>query len=82
MEQSVTASEANRSFSKLLRDVEHGHRVAVTRHGRVVARIIPSDDAEEANRRRRAAAMRVLLDDMAKLPLQHGGRITRDDGYD
>lgn len=82
MDRAVTASEANRSFSALLRHVEHGETVAVTRHGRVVARIVPSRSTEEVERRRRAAAMRALLDRLSELPTLNLGKITRDDGYD
>jgi len=82
MERAVSASEANRNFSELLRQVEHGESVAVTRHGRVVARLVPSAAFEEAERKRRAAAMRTMLDELAKQPVLNLGKITRDDGYD
>lgn len=82
MERAVTASEANRNFSELLRQVEHGESVAVTRHGRVVARLVPSEEMERAEEKRRAEAMRKLVAQLADLPLRHLGKITRDDGYD
>ncbi len=82
MDRAVTASEANRNFSEVLRHVEHGDVVAVTRHGRVVAHIVPSDDSREIERKRRAAAMRALVDELAARPLLNLGKITRDDGYD
>lgn len=82
MERSISATEANRDFSKLLSEVEGGATVAVTKRGKVVARIVPTRDSEEAERLRRAAAMRALLDEMAAQPLLHLGKITRDDGYD
>lgn len=37
----VTAADANRYFSKLLRDVRDGARVTITSHGRPVAEIGP-----------------------------------------
>lgn len=82
MERAVSASEANRNFSEVLRHVEQGETVAVTRHGRVVAHIVPTDDTKEAERKRRSAAMRKLLDELAKLPPMNLGKVTRDDGYD
>ena len=82
MDRAVTASEANRSFSALLRHVEHGETVAVTRHGRVVAHIVPSRSTEDAERKRRAAAMHALLDRLGAQPAMNLGKITRDDGYD
>lgn len=82
MDRAVSASEANRNFSEVLRHVEQGDIVAVTRHGRVVAHIVPSDGAQEIERKRRASAMRELLDELAKRPPMNLGKITRDDGYD
>lgn len=55
----VTATEANRSFSKLLREVERGNRVTVTSHGRHVAVIVPVDD-DATVRERRAKALEAL----------------------
>ena len=82
MERAVSASEANRNFSELLRQVEHGESVAVTRHGRVVARLVPSTAGEDVERQRRAEAMRALLGQLTKQPALNLGKITRDDGYD
>jgi prevent-host-death family protein len=41
MQRSVTAREANQQFSRILRDVEAGTEILVTRRGRPVARIVP-----------------------------------------
>lgn len=41
MEKAVSAAEANRNFSQLLRDVRDGQSYVVTSHGRPVARIAP-----------------------------------------
>ena len=38
---SVSVVEAKSRFSALLAEVEAGEEVAVTRHGRVVARLVP-----------------------------------------
>ena len=82
MERAVTASEANRGFSALLRHVEDGETVAVTRHGRVVAHIVPSRATEDIERKRRADAMHALLDRLSEMPTLNLGKITREDGYD
>ncbi|MBV8448657.1 MAG: type II toxin-antitoxin system prevent-host-death family antitoxin [Hyphomicrobiales bacterium] len=37
----VTVVEAKSHFSALLAEVEAGEEIAVTRHGRVVARLVP-----------------------------------------
>ena len=54
----VTATEANRAFSKLLRAVEHGERVEITSHGRTVAVIAPVET--RAARETRVAAIEHL----------------------
>ena len=81
MERTITATEANREFSRLLGEVAGGDTYVVTAHGKPVVRMTPvretSHDAGERQRR-----LRALLDDMARLPLRHAGRVTRDDGYD
>ena len=38
---SVGAREANRSFSKILREAENGKTVTITRNGKPVARLVP-----------------------------------------
>jgi prevent-host-death family protein len=41
MDEAVSAADANRTFSRLLRGVREGHSYVVTSHGRPVARIVP-----------------------------------------
>lgn len=41
MEKAISAADANRNFSKLLRGVREGQSYVVTSHGRAVARIAP-----------------------------------------
>lgn len=81
MERVISATEANRDFSKLLAEVAAGETFVVTSHGKPVAKLAPVQ-ASDADRAQRARKMRELLDEMAKLPLRHAGRITRDDGYE
>ncbi|NLI30766.1 MAG: type II toxin-antitoxin system prevent-host-death family antitoxin [Nitrospiraceae bacterium] len=38
----ISASEANRQFSKLLRDVSHGATITVVSRGQAVANIVPA----------------------------------------
>ena len=58
----VGALEAENRFGQLLELVEHGEEVAITRHGREVARLVPTqmsadrDDAKAAIRRLRERA--------------------------
>jgi prevent-host-death family protein len=53
----VSASEANRSFSSLLRQVAQGQRFTVLSHGRPVATLAPADATTSS----RSAARRALL---------------------
>ena len=54
----VQASEAKAKFADLLRDVERGETISITRHGRTIARIVP--EADDVERRKRA--VQAILD--------------------
>jgi prevent-host-death family protein len=43
---SVKSSDAKARFSELLDDVERGDTIVITRHGKVIARMIPDQDAQ------------------------------------
>lgn len=79
MDRIVSAAEANRSFSALLRQVEAGETVVIAKHGRPVARISP---AKARSMSERQAAKNALVDWMLSLPPVATGPITRDDGYE
>ena len=76
MEKVVSAAEANRKFSELLRQVKSGQSYVVTSHGRPVARIEPV--TEKRDGRAKAA----LLAHLRAQPIQDIGRWTRDELYD
>lgn len=82
MDETITAAEANRSFSRLLRGVREGHSYVVTSHGRPVAKLVPADRENETMRRFRKAAKRALLERLAKQPALNAGPWTRDELYD
>ena len=46
----VRATEAKTRLAELLRSVEHGETVAITRHGKAVARLVPAGAHDRANR--------------------------------
>jgi prevent-host-death family protein len=78
MEKPISAAEANRNFSKLLREVQNGRSYVVTSHGRPVARIAPV--TEERNSKAKAA----LLAHLEARPVRQRpiGRWKRDELYD
>lgn len=78
MEQTISAAEANRSFSRLLREVQTGRSIVVTAHGRPVARLVPFEAVGAA----RAAARRSLLARLSAQPARGLGRWQRDDLYE
>jgi len=83
MNKVVTASEANRSFSKLLGEVDKGHEITVTNHGKVVARIVPpSDEAKAKEKAMREKAWHELMDHLEKQPAMNSGPWSRDEAYD
>ena len=48
----VKATEAKARLAELLRAVEHGEAIAITRHGKPVAHLVPAEAQDRANRRR------------------------------
>ena len=58
MASSVSAADANRDFSKLLRTVRDGATVVITNHGKPVAKIIPFTSRGSRARRRQEAPAR------------------------
>jgi prevent-host-death family protein len=78
MTRTISAAEANRSFSRLLREVrETGAEVVVTAHGRPVAVLAPAK-ADAAARTQARAALRRRL---AAQPATDAGRWSRDELY-
>jgi len=78
MHKEVSAAEANRRFSELLRTLKKGRSVIVTSHGKPVAKITPVTEDQRV-----AEAARSAL--LARLRTQrpgNAGRWTRDELYD
>ncbi len=48
--QEIQSTQAKTRFAELLRSVEHGEAFAITRHGRVVAHLIPAQERERSER--------------------------------
>ena len=46
----VQATEAKANFAELLRTVESGETVVITRHGKKIARLVPDSDQDRADR--------------------------------
>jgi prevent-host-death family protein len=65
----VASSEAKTHFAELLDAVERGETIAITRHGRPVARLVPD---EEARRQRVAKALDAIEKLGKKVRKEHG----------
>jgi prevent-host-death family protein len=80
MEKAISAADANRKFSQVLRDVREGRSYIVTSHGRPVARIAPIQvkgaGAAASN------ARNSLLNRLSREPIVKIGRWKRDELYD
>jgi len=77
MRKPISAAEANRKFSELLRAVKAGQSYVVTSHGRPVARIEPIEEGHEADRAHDALLKRLRSQKAIDI-----GRWTRDELYD
>ena len=78
MEKAVSAANANRKFSEILRAVREGHSYVVTSHGKAVARIVPVGKNGDATPGARAALLRRLRSQ----PVIKIGRWTRNELYE
>ena len=78
MERAVTATEANRHFSQILREVAEGGSVTVTLRGRPVARIVPVEIDRQDQKRK----ISELLKWLEKMPIRYAGSWKREDLYD
>jgi prevent-host-death family protein len=77
MEKAISAAEANRKFSALLRGVREGQSYIVTSHGRPVARIAPVSKEAGADRAKAALLKRLRAQKAIDI-----GPWTRDELYD
>ena len=78
MEKAISAADANRNFSQVLRDVRQGQSYVVTSHGRAVARIAPVHDSRTtASHARTMLLKRLRSERVTKI-----GRWNRDELYD
>jgi prevent-host-death family protein len=83
VQRSVSAREANQQFSRILRDVEAGAEVLVTRRGRPVARIVPAPRSRERQLTpEQEAALERTRRRLEKGWDLGGGKFNRDELYD
>ncbi|MFY9802168.1 MAG: type II toxin-antitoxin system prevent-host-death family antitoxin [Candidatus Acidiferrales bacterium] len=78
MEKPVSAADANRKFSELLRAVREGRSYVVTSHGKPVAKIVPV----EKNGGVTPGARRALLKRLQSQRVVNIGRWTRQELYE
>ena len=78
MEEAVSAADANRRFSLLLRGVREGRSYVVTSHGKPVARLIPAGKSDGSATKARTA----LLSRLEAQPVATAGSWTRDELYE
>jgi prevent-host-death family protein len=78
MSKTITATEANREFSRVLREAGEGQTYVVTSHGRPVAKIVPVDDVET----QREEARKRLFERVRSQPFRKIEPWTRDELYE
>lgn len=74
----ISAADANRQFSRLLRAARAGRTHIITSHGRPVARLVPIDESSSVG----AAGQRALFARLESQAVVNAGRWTRDELYD
>jgi prevent-host-death family protein len=78
MDEAISAADANRRFSLLLRGVREGRSYVVTSHGKPVARLIPAGNHDDVA----SSARSTLLSRLEKQPVLNARRWTRDELYE
>ncbi|HEV7373018.1 type II toxin-antitoxin system prevent-host-death family antitoxin [Arenibaculum sp.] len=76
----ISAAEADRDFSRVLRDVEAGARVTIMKDGRPVAVLAPVEEGTSPRRGKARERMLALLHE--GLPLGFSGALDRDALHD
>ena len=66
---SIQSTEAKAHLADLLRAVERGESFSITRHGRTIAYLVPTDVADEGTRRQALARFRERRSRWRKLAL-------------
>ncbi|HYF22323.1 MAG TPA: type II toxin-antitoxin system prevent-host-death family antitoxin [Caulobacteraceae bacterium] len=80
--QTISAADANRRFSEVLRHVREGESYVVTSRGKPVARIEPLKSDDEAEQARREEAWSAFLAELMARPAMNLGKFNRDEAYD
>ena len=79
MDEPISAADANRRFSQLLRGVREDRTTyVVTSHGKPVAKITPAGQGSDIS----SGALEVLLARLESQPVMNVGPWTRDELYD
>ena len=77
----IGAREANRSFSKILKEAENGKAVTITRNGRPVARLEPVDLRPKSEKERKKAHKELM--ELLEKGFDLGGKgFTRDEMHE
>jgi prevent-host-death family protein len=79
MDDSISAADANRGFSSLLRRVRQGRSVVVTSHGKPVAKIVPIGEHDDPTAQGARATLLARLRAQAVIDVGHW---TRDELYE
>lgn len=78
MDRKISAANANRQFSRLLREVREGASYTVTSHGHPVARIVPHVAETSVH----SDAWRAHIDRLRAAPADAVTRWSREELYD
>ncbi|MFO1123032.1 MAG: type II toxin-antitoxin system prevent-host-death family antitoxin [Hyphomicrobiales bacterium] len=78
----ISATEANRSFSKLLASVRKGKPAEITVRGEVVARLEPVSRQDRASDEERRKDWETFMEHLRSQPVINIPRGTRDELYD
>lgn len=82
MAKEVSLRDANQGFTKLIREVEAGQEVVITRRGQAVARVVPIRSRKRVLTPEQEAARQRTLERMKKGIDLGGYKFRREDAYE
>ena len=82
MEKSISAANANRKFTELLKGVRKGRSYVVTSHGEPVAKVVPAEMESRAAKNARVSLFERLQSQAAVKGAKARRRWTRDELYE
>ncbi|HEY1632320.1 MAG TPA: type II toxin-antitoxin system prevent-host-death family antitoxin [Rhizomicrobium sp.] len=82
MDKTITTDDLANRTDSIFEDVKSGESFVVTSNGQAVGRIVPTASSVEAEKTRKDAAWKALLEHLDQQPALNLGPWSRDEAYE